>query len=102
MVDFSSAVGAYAKTASDLSGAPSLEAPTSTGTSFASFLKDAAVNAIDVNTNAEQLTAQAALGKADLTEVVTAVTSAEVTLQSVVAVRDKVISAYQEIMRMSI
>jgi len=34
--------------------------------------------------------------------VVTAVTNAEVTLQTVVAVRDKVISAYQDILRMPV
>jgi flagellar hook-basal body complex protein FliE len=37
-----------------------------------------------------------------VTDVVTAVTNAEVALDTVVAVRDRVISAYQEIMRMPI
>ena len=50
----------------------------------------------------EKLSAQSVAGKAELTDVVTAVTSAELTLQTVVAVRDRVISAYQEIMRMPI
>ena len=40
--------------------------------------------------------------QADLNEIVTAVNNAEMTLQTVVAVRDKVIQAYQEIMRMPI
>ncbi len=40
--------------------------------------------------------------KAELHEMVTAVTNAELTLKSVVAVRDKVIGAYQEILRMQI
>ena len=48
------------------------------------------------------MSAQAAIGKADLTDVVTAVTNAEMTLQTVTAVRDKVVSAYQEILRMPI
>lgn len=102
MVDLTTAVNAYTKTATDLSSVGEAPAAAPSGPSFASFLKDAAVNAIDTNTNAEKLTAQAAVGQADLTEVVTAVTNAEVALQSVVAVRDKVISAYQEIMRMPI
>ena len=42
----------------------------------------------------------AAVGKADLNDVVQAVTNAEVTLQTVTAVRDKVLNAYQEILRM--
>jgi flagellar hook-basal body complex protein FliE len=41
-------------------------------------------------------------GKADVNDVVTAVTTAEVTLQTVVAIRDKVISAYQDILRMPV
>jgi flagellar hook-basal body complex protein FliE len=41
-------------------------------------------------------------GKADLTEVVTAVTNAEITLKTVLAIRDRVIQAYQEIARMPI
>jgi flagellar hook-basal body complex protein FliE len=40
--------------------------------------------------------------EADLTEVVQAVTSAEVTLQTVVSIRDRLVSAFQEIMRMPI
>jgi len=48
------------------------------------------------------MSAQAVTGEADLTDVVAAITSAELTLQTVVAVRDRLISAYQEIMRMPI
>ena len=50
----------------------------------------------------EKQTLMAAAGKANITDVVTAVSSAEVTLQAVTAVRDRVISAYQVIMRMPI
>ena len=41
-------------------------------------------------------------GKADVVDLVTAMNEAEMTLQTVVAVRDKVVQAYQEIMRMPI
>jgi flagellar hook-basal body complex protein FliE len=41
-------------------------------------------------------------GRAELIDVVTAVASAESSLETVIAVRDQVISAYQEIMRMPI
>lgn len=41
-------------------------------------------------------------GKADLQSVVEAVTNAELTLSKVTAVRDRVIAAYQEILRMPI
>ncbi|MGJ3230627.1 MAG: flagellar hook-basal body complex protein FliE [Oceanicaulis sp.] len=51
---------------------------------------------------AETMTAAAAVGQAELVDVVTAVAAAEVQLETVVAVRDQVIRAYQEIMRMPI
>jgi len=51
---------------------------------------------------AETASIQAVAGNADLVDVVTAVSNAEMVLESVTAVRDRVISAYQEIMRMPI
>lgn len=51
---------------------------------------------------AESQMAAHATGQADLVNVVTAIASAEASLETVVAVRDQVISAYQEIMRMPI
>ena len=50
----------------------------------------------------EQVAAEAMVGQADLTDVVMAVNNAELTLQTVVAIRDKVVEAYQEIVRMPI
>ncbi len=51
---------------------------------------------------AENMMVQQQQGKAELIDAVTAVSSAETSLQSVIAIRDQVISAYQEIMRMPI
>jgi flagellar hook-basal body complex protein FliE len=45
---------------------------------------------------------EALSGRASLQQVVEAVTEAELSLQKMTAVRDRVISAYQEIMRMPI
>jgi hypothetical protein len=47
-------------------------------------------------------TSQALSGKPDMAQVVTAVSNAEVTLQAAVAVRDKVIQAYLDVIRMPI
>ena len=66
------------------------------------MLKDAASGAVDVGKAGDQQTIAAAAGKAELADVITAVSNAEVTLQTVVAIRDRVIAAYQEIMRMPI
>lgn len=50
----------------------------------------------------EAKSVEALTGRASLQDVVEAVTEAELSLQKVTAVRDRVISAYQEIMRMPI
>jgi flagellar hook-basal body complex protein FliE len=71
--------------------------------SFASLVQQAAQGAIDSSYSSEaQVLRTMATGKTELHEVVTAVANAEVTLQTVVAVRDKVVAAYQDIMRMPI
>lgn len=72
------------------------------GVTFSDFLKDRVSDSIDTMKQSEKMSAQAVTGEADITEVVAAVTSAELTLQTVVALRDRMISAYQEIMRMPI
>jgi len=72
------------------------------GLKFADFLKDKAQESVDTMRKSEEISAKAVTGEADLVDVVQAVTSAELTLQTVVSVRDRMISAYQEIMRMPI
>ncbi len=72
------------------------------GASFGAVLEQAARGAIGSLKTGEQMSAKAAIGKADMNDVVTAVTNAEMTLQTVTAVRDKVVNAYQEILRMPI
>ena len=72
-------------------------------TSFTDILESAAQNAMDTQRDTEALKMDALTdGKVDLTDLVTAVSNAELTLNTVVAVRDRVISAYQEILRMPI
>ncbi len=72
------------------------------GVTFSDFLKQKAQESVDVLRSSEQMSAKAVTGDADITDVVQAVTAAELTLQTVVSVRDRLISAYQEIMRMPI
>lgn len=72
------------------------------GVSFSEFLKSKAQESVETMRESEQMSAKAVTGDADLTDVVEAVTAAELTLQTVVAVRDRMISAYQDIMRMPI
>lgn len=51
---------------------------------------------------AEAQSLSVAAGRGDIVDVVTAIAAAETQLQTVLAVRDQVISAYQEILRMPI
>lgn len=72
------------------------------GGSFASMLEEAAAGAVDTMRNAETTSLKAVQGEADLLEVVSSVNDAESTLRTVMAVRDKVVQSYQEILRMPI
>ena len=69
---------------------------------FGKLVEKLAGDATQSAQKAEATGLKAALGKADINDVVAAVNNAEVALETVVAVRDRVISAYQEIMRMPI
>lgn len=100
----SDALAAYGATAASVTGTvpPAPPAAAHSGPAFSELVRDAAASAVETSRTAERMTVQAALGRADLTEVVTAVSAAEVTMQAVVAVRDRVVQAYQEILRMPI
>ena len=72
------------------------------GLDFGEMLKSAMTDTLHTTHQAETKIAQQAGGKGELIDVVTAISSAEASLETVMAVRDQVISAYQEIMRMPI
>ncbi len=73
------------------------------GGSFGDFLEKAINETVDTGKASErQMAATAGSKDGNLVDVVTAVSEAETTLQTVVAVRDKVIAAYQDIMKMPI
>ena len=98
-IAMASAAAAYANAAKP--AGPGMDARGS-GASFGDALKEAAESAVGTLRDSEAVTAKAMVGKADISEVVTAVSNAELTLQTVTAVRDRVIQAYQDIMRMPI
>lgn len=72
------------------------------GHSFPTLVREALDKAIATGYEAESVQLKAIAGQAEMHELVTAVSNAELTLQTVVAVRDKVINAYQDIIRMPI
>ena len=98
-VNMGPAVNAYANAAKIATSA----APQAKGSeSFGKMLQDAASSVTDTLNKSEQASLQAVTGNADLASVTQAVTDAQVALQTVVAVRDRVISAYQDIIKMPI
>ncbi len=72
------------------------------GTDFGAILKDTIADTIDSVKGAENISIKAVANQANITDVVTAVANAEMALESVVAVRDRVVQAYQNILRMPI
>jgi flagellar hook-basal body complex protein FliE len=69
---------------------------------FGDFLSDALKNSVQTMKEGEKMASRSIAGKADIVDVVNAVNAAEVTLDTVVAVRDKVVAAYQSIINMPI
>jgi flagellar hook-basal body complex protein FliE len=77
-------------------------APAVSGDSFGSVLQNAMTGLTNLGQDADTKSVQAMSGTGSLNDMVMAVSKAEMALDATVAVRDKVISAYQEIMRMSV
>ncbi len=72
------------------------------GMDFAKMLGEAVGVAQKAGAKADQQAAAVATGRADIIDVVTAVAESEAAIETLVAVRDRVIAAYEEIMRMPI
>lgn len=75
--------------------------PNTGSDSFADILEATVGGARDAGRRSDAMAVKAASGQpTDLVEVVTAVAESEAALESLVAVRDRVVAAYEEIMRM--
>ena len=69
---------------------------------FAKMLAQQVQGVVDAGKVAETQSMQMVNGKADMVDVVTAMSQAEIAMETMVTVRDRVITAYEEIMRMPI
>jgi flagellar hook-basal body complex protein FliE len=69
---------------------------------FSEVLKNAMTDVVQSSKHAEQQMTAQVQGKGDLVDTVTAISSAQASLSTVMAVRDQVIAAYQQIMQMPI
>ncbi|WP_033829226.1 flagellar hook-basal body complex protein FliE [Bacillus andreraoultii] len=77
--------------------------PHKTQSTFSNFLKDAINEVNETQINSDQLTEKLALGEnVNLHDVMIASQKATITLQTTMEVRNKVVEAYQEIMRMQV
>jgi flagellar hook-basal body complex protein FliE len=72
------------------------------GPNFGALLKDVIGAVGQAGQNSDRQAQAMAAGKANIVDVVTAVAESEVAIDAVVAVRDKVIQAYEDIMKMPI
>jgi flagellar hook-basal body complex protein FliE len=100
ITSLSPALARYA-TAVDRARAPG-EGGGEPAVTFGGVLEKVMTDALAAGQRSEAAATQAVIGQANLQDVVEAVNAAEVTLQTVVALRDRMISAYQEIIRMPI
>lgn len=71
-------------------------------TGFSAMLGHALQGVVRAGNEADAQSMKAINGGGNITEVVTAVSHAELALQSAIAIRDKVVQAYQDVMRMPI
>jgi flagellar hook-basal body complex protein FliE len=102
MMSAMAAAKAYATTQNQLSGGASGAGAADAGPGFADLVKSAVNDAVQSSRHAEAQMIGQAQGKVELVDAVTAISSAQASLQTVMAVRDQVISAYQQILQMPI
>lgn len=99
-LDAASAYGKVAGIGSAIGKSPAGKAEGAGG--FGSMVEDLVTGTAQQMRAAEHASAMQVAGKGDLIDVVTAIGAAETALDTMVAVRDRVVSAYTDIMRMQI
>jgi flagellar hook-basal body complex protein FliE len=96
----SAAAEAYARTAR---GSAAPQAPgTQPDQSFGAAVQQSLEQAVQTGHTAEDQATNALKGGGNLTDVVLALSHASMTLQTATAIRDRVVQAYQDIMKMPI
>jgi flagellar hook-basal body complex protein FliE len=102
MTNVNKAMSAYGAAISRSQANVPTAAPPALAPRFESLVRAELQGTGEALRNSEAKAVEGLSGQASLQQVVEAVTEAELSLQKVTAVRDRVISAYQEIMRMPI
>jgi flagellar hook-basal body complex protein FliE len=99
------ATSAYGRAMKSAAVAPAIDADADTaapGASFGGMVENLIGDASNSLKSAESESVKQVAGKGDMIDMVTAIGAAETALETVVAVRDRVVNAYSEIMRMQI
>ncbi|HWZ08087.1 MAG TPA: flagellar hook-basal body complex protein FliE [Bradyrhizobium sp.] len=96
------AANAYASAARVLDSTGAVKGGDAEGPSFSAVLKEAIGGVMEVGRKSDAQTVAMASGKANVMDVVTAVAETDVAVSTLVSVRDKVIAAYEDIMKMAI
>ena len=108
-INYSNAANAYndalraAQNILDKTTLPGMDGPkeaAASGSSFLQMLAGGLQQTADLSRQSENVAMKQMAGKADIADVVLAVNNAETALNTVVAVRDRVINAYQDIIKM--
>ncbi len=101
MTNINNATSAYANALKQLQGGNNINnANKADGLSeFGSMVKESLEGTINAQKKSEQVSAKAIAGEADMTDVLQAINDAELALNTVLAIRDKVIQAYEEVIR---
>ncbi|WP_035682226.1 flagellar hook-basal body complex protein FliE [Azospirillum brasilense] len=81
---------------------PSADTAATAESSFGAFLDRQVSQAVETLNEGERMSVAAVAGKAGTHEVVRSVLAAEMTVQTVVSIRDRMVQAYQDVMRMAI
>ncbi|KKB10319.1 flagellar hook-basal body protein FliE [Devosia chinhatensis] len=79
-----------------------LTAKASEGANFADILAQNVQGVVEQGKTSDQMAMDMVNGKANVVDMVTALSETEMAIESMVTIRDRVISAYEEIMRMPI
>jgi flagellar hook-basal body complex protein FliE len=93
-------LGAYRSTLNNLEKSEGSQGASSTA--FGDILGGVMDQTMSSLKNADKVSLAAVQGKAGINEIVSAVSAAEVALQTVITIRDKFVGAYQELMRTGI
>jgi flagellar hook-basal body complex protein FliE len=97
-----SVYASIARLANQAQSGTGLDKTATAGGDFGGMVREAVGSMVESGKAAEKGAVAMAEGRADMVNVVTAMAETEVALETMVSIRDRVISAYEEIMRMPI